>query len=693
MQEYQNRSVIGDAVQFESDQIPNLTYNQVLDAMARIDSVDAQTNVKSQEALADENFVKRLLNYNPSLAYRLYEGIRSLTKSSSQASQIEYNFLKAFRDVDPNTLRNRVYGLFTPQTNNETGMQYAIDLKGALQKLSSIAYNASGKLKSIKEQVSDYFSGKFKRYDLLVARENSNGLGDYGLDESRPMTMRQSVIDKIFSLPTGTKHGHGDSINGDIADYVVNHPENIVFAVKNDWGNYAFIYDVPGLDGNPVLMSINENRKPGAVLEINDISNMYGKRNLQDYIDDCESRGFDIILNEKSDDFALVEGVRFPLSSVKITTSNNNISNNDQNVKNSLDLNNEDLRNPDLLAVHNISADKLRKEPIYYTGSGKIGFVADPSDPINYATALLFGKWATDEGKEYIENDFKPASQTETKLFDNLNEGNATEAFNIEEETFEAKKEYSTREEFLGYLDSAPYNNKDKNEILDTYYGENKIVSNLNDFADQYGLDEDEMYQIKSYGLNQKGVLDSNGRNISNTKALNYRKQLTEMGLYDSLVKYIEKSGVAPADVGLTKTVYGMSDAEFESKYNYYFNSDGTAKTGTQSSGSSRSSRRSGSRSRKVKDAYGVSEDDYNKAIQSIDNIYNKIQSKIYSNANSFFDIEIPDIKELKIDISNELKLDTNIKDLFKKYSSSMFDDLIDSYLEDHPYSNLFEGL
>lgn len=301
--------------------------------------------IQAQESLADENFVKRLVNYNSSLAYRLYEGIRNLTKSSSQASQIEYNFLKAFRDVDPNTLRNRVNGLFTPQTNNETGLQYAIDLKGALQKLSSIAYNASGKLKSIKEQVSDYFSGKFKRYDLLVARENSNGLGDYGLDESRPMTMRQSVIDKIFSLPTGTKHAHGDSINGDIADYVVNHPENIVFAVKNDWGNYAFIYDVPGLDGNPVLMSINENRKPGAVLEINDISSMYGKRNLQDYIDDCESRGFDIILNEKSDDFALVEGVRFPLSSVKITTSNNNISNNDQNVKNSLGLTNEDLKN------------------------------------------------------------------------------------------------------------------------------------------------------------------------------------------------------------------------------------------------------------------------------------------------------------------------------------------------------------
>ena len=330
------------------------------------------------------------------------------------------------------------------------------------------------------------------------------------------------------------------------------------------------------------------------------------------------------------------------------------------------------------------------KEPIYYTGSGKIGFVTDPTDMVDYATALLFGKWATDEGKEYIENDFKPASQTETKLFDNLNEGNATEAFNIAEETFEAKKEYSTREEFLGYLDNAPYNSKDKNEILDTYYGENKIVSNLNDFADQYGLDEDEMYQIKSYGLNQKGVLDDSGNNISNTKALNYRKQLTEMGLYDSLVKYIEKSGVAPADVGLTKTVYGMSDAEFESKYNYYFNSNG--KTGIQASDSGSSYTASGRRTRQVRDKYHVSQKDFDKAIQSISNIYNKIQSKIYSSANNFFDIEIPSFDELKLDISKELKLDSSLDDIKKKYSSSMFDDLIDSYLEDHPYSNLFEG-
>ena len=74
-----------------------------------------------------------LVNYNSSLAYRLYEGIRSLTKSSNQASQIEYNFLKAFRDVDPTTLKNRISNsrianyFFGENTQQKTQTQYFLD--------------------------------------------------------------------------------------------------------------------------------------------------------------------------------------------------------------------------------------------------------------------------------------------------------------------------------------------------------------------------------------------------------------------------------------------------------------------------------------------------------------------------------------------------------------------------------------
>ena len=248
----------------------------------------------------------------------------------------------------------------------------------------------------------------------------------------------------------------------------------------------------------------------------------------------------------------------------------------------------------------------------------------------------------------------------------------------------------SKQSDYIDYLNSLDVSDSEKNALYDAQYGDSASTIRVNDFADDYGLSDSQEMGIKR-AMTTQSLKDANGETIRNSRALQVRNQYEEMGIYDDVLDYISKNGLDAGDFGLNKTVVGYSNSKFNYEYSSLYGSG--AKTGTQTSGSSRSSRRSGSRSRKVKDAYGVSEDDYNKAIQSIDNIYNKIQSKIYSNANSFFDIEIPDIKELKIDISNELKLDTNVKDLFKKYSSSMFDDLIDSYLEDHPYSNLFEGL
>lgn len=334
---------------------------------------------------------------------------------------------------------------------------------------------------------------------------------------------------------------------------------------------------------------------------------------------------------------------------------------------------------------------ELVKEPIYYTGSGDIGFVNDPENVFDYMKALLFGRWTTDPAREYIDNGFRPASKTETELFNNLNSGNTTEAFNLAQETFEAKKEYSTKEEFIGYLDSAPYTDDQKNEIIDTYYGDNTVVSSLNGFASQYGLDPNETYQLKSYGINQHGVLDENGKNISNTKALNYRKQLTDMGLYDSLVDYVASNGLEPKDVGLTKTVINMDNSEFEYEYNRYFNSDGSSKTVDNSTRTYRS-RSSGRRSTKKASSYGMSNDDYTKTITKIDNIMSDALDKLVSNSTSVFDFNIEplDLSDFKVDVENILKTDTDVKDIFDKYKTSNIEDLIDDYLDDHPYSYLF---
>ena len=71
-------------------------------------------------------------------------------------------------------------------------------------------------------------------------------------------------------------------------------------------------------------------------------------------------------------------------------SSINNISNNGKNVKNSLGLTNEDLRNPDLLAIHNISADNLRK-------ALDLGGLAVPSNVVTPLVISFFKEMKTEE--------------------------------------------------------------------------------------------------------------------------------------------------------------------------------------------------------------------------------------------------------------------------------------------------------
>ena len=55
--------------------------------------------------LGNEEFLENLVKYNESLAYRLLSGIRSLTDGSVK-SQVERNFMKAFRDAGKNANEN-----------------------------------------------------------------------------------------------------------------------------------------------------------------------------------------------------------------------------------------------------------------------------------------------------------------------------------------------------------------------------------------------------------------------------------------------------------------------------------------------------------------------------------------------------------------------------------------------------------
>ena len=62
------------------------------------------------------------------------------------------------------------------------------------------------------------------------------------------------------------------------------------------------------------------------------------------------------------------------------------------------------------------------KEPAYYTQSGKLGFVNDPTDVFDVITAGTLGRWHTKAAQEYLNNGNKYLSDTQYRTYDALSE-------------------------------------------------------------------------------------------------------------------------------------------------------------------------------------------------------------------------------------------------------------------------------
>lgn len=61
---------------------------------------------------------------------------------------------------------------------------------------------------------------------------------------------------------------------------------------------------------------------------------------------------------------------------------------------------------------------------------------------------------------------------------------------------------------------------------------------------------------------------DANGKTISSSQALQVRKELQDLGVYDDVVEQIQSGKMTPAKAGLSDKVINMNDEEFDSAYN-----------------------------------------------------------------------------------------------------------------------------
>lgn len=128
---------------------------------------------------------------------------------------------------------------------------------------------------------------------------------------------------------------------------------------------------------------------------------------------------------------------------------------------------------------------------------------------------------------------------------------------------------------YLDYIKELETSSKGKNYLYDTKYGDTKLNSYINDMS----IDDDQKFAAKEVNAKAQSAKDSNGKTITNSKALAVAKGYEEAGILDDVFEYIEKNGLEPKDVGLTKTVYKYTEDEILEAYEEVFGSGGTIST------------------------------------------------------------------------------------------------------------------
>lgn len=164
-----------------------------------------------------------------------------------------------------------------------------MNINEEIRRVSSIALDENGNLRTINEQYSMYVAGKFKPYDYMVIKSDSKGFDYFDINQDLLIVLRQSVIEKITREEKLNKHGHADSIDFSMIDEIFRHPERIIYVIKNNYDNYAFIFNMKDRKSNLILVSMNASKNINRGFEVNDITSIYGKENLQEYIEYCEN--------------------------------------------------------------------------------------------------------------------------------------------------------------------------------------------------------------------------------------------------------------------------------------------------------------------------------------------------------------------------------------------------------------------
>lgn len=171
-----------------------------------------------------------------------------------------------------------------------------------------------------------------------------------------------------------------------------------------------------------------------------------------------------------------------------------------------------------------------------------------------YAGQVAKEEFLTSKGLTYEDTSYENAKEALNNDLDLYQYFEATDYHNSDD---------TSKVDYVEYIRNLDTSDTGKNYLYDRYYGDSNLVTNVNDMD----IDDSGKLAIKLANATAESKKDEDGNTISNSKALAVADAYADAGVLKDVFSYIEANGLAPSDLGLTKTIYKMSYEELASKY------------------------------------------------------------------------------------------------------------------------------
>lgn len=204
--------------------------------------------------------------------------------------------------------------------SNASDKQFNVDLSKmpVYKKIYKNAFDENGNFRSFKQQLKDFFDKKTYKGEKLLVSPNNEGL-EYTKIQNKPIEITEHAI-------------NSHDVPKSIIENIDNELKNSVLALDSTTidGAKVVILNKYDINGNPYIAAIHQKDNKVSV-EVNKLSSIYEKNNIQEFINDTLDKGKKVYTNEKTNDWLNFNRVQFPEESNSLVL-NENIQQNNKNV-------------------------------------------------------------------------------------------------------------------------------------------------------------------------------------------------------------------------------------------------------------------------------------------------------------------------------------------------------------------------